>query len=80
MINKKIFILTTLIALASCEDLDTKESEWKDAPEQYACNHEQLRLVENEFGVCNKSSFLSSYCYAAGLIKYCKRITEVKND
>jgi hypothetical protein len=58
-----------LVLLVSCE---VARSPWEDAPEKYICNNKELALVKAEFDVCNDSSYQASYCYASGLMKYCR--------
>lgn len=71
--------LLLLLLVASCNSPDLPpNSAWQDAPETHACSRSQIDLVEAEFKVCNKTSFLSSYCYGAAVLKYCTKVNNPK--
>ena len=40
----------------------------------YKCNDKQLDLVNKEFDICVKSSFLSTYCFEQAKTTICDKI------
>ena len=45
----------------------------------YTCTKEQLDLVEREFDICKRTSFVSSYCFEIAKKSQCTKIKEKEN-
>lgn len=76
---KLLSIIILLVLVSSCDQVRTATSPaWQEAPETHACTSEQLKLVKMELDVCQTTSFMSSYCYGAALIKHCSKVTQDK--
>jgi hypothetical protein len=48
-----------------------------DRPEDFKCNSEQLKLVEEEYRVCSQSGYLDSYCFLQAKVTLCERVGNI---
>jgi hypothetical protein len=76
MIKLLIMIFILYSCTGSHQEPTGRVGDWERAPLEYKCKEDQIKLVSQEFDVCRKSSFLSSYCYGSVLIKYCDKIKD----
>lgn len=46
----------------------------------YRCTDKQLDLVDKEFEICTKSSYLDSYCFSSAKKSHCDKIEAPKEE
>ena len=68
----KIFsIMILLLIVAGCEEVLSPEFVMLSS---YHCDDEQIKLLDAEFSVCNRSSYHSSFCFKQAKVTQCTKI------
>lgn len=61
-----------LLLVAGC---DTSDKGRDISLDDYKCTIEQLDAVDREYEICNRSSYLSSNCFAQAKKTHCVKVT-----
>lgn len=65
-------LFLAMVFLAGCQQPD-----WRSAPNTYKCTIDEIKRVQDEADWCNENtSFRSSYCYGAAIVRICNPIGE----
>ena len=68
-----LIALLSVFAISGCDgdrEADIKLTDYK-------CTMEQLKLVDIEYEICDRSSYMSSHCFATAKKTYCDRVDVV---
>lgn len=72
-------LILALLIISGCgAKVEYKESFHEEKIEDYKCSDEDLEMVKKQFGICDKSSYLSSYCFLSLVKSHCTKKETVK--
>jgi hypothetical protein len=73
---KKYFLCFVAVFLLGCNSMESpkEEIEWRNAIKEYRCTSVQFTEVEREFNVCNKTQWVSNYCFNTAIMRNCEKI------
>lgn len=67
-------LILALFLITGCgAKLEYKESFHEEKIEDYKCSAEDLEMVKKQFSICNKSTYVSSYCFLSSVKSYCPK-------
>lgn len=72
----KVIVLCSSLLLIGCQI----EQVERDSIKNYTCTDEQLTMVERDFEICNRSSYMSSHCFLSAKKAYCVKTNEEETN
>ncbi|OGP87148.1 MAG: hypothetical protein A2031_08050 [Deltaproteobacteria bacterium RBG_19FT_COMBO_43_11] len=76
---RKYYLVFAIALLFGCEvaerpPMPAEEINWRNAIKEYRCTPVQFTEVEREFNVCNKTQWVSNYCFNTAIMRNCEKI------
>jgi len=71
-------LIAAVFCLSACSfEMSSKNAGApKENPGDYKCSPQQSEAANKYFEACNKSSYVSSYCFLWGLKNFCEKVIE----